>query len=270
MSRRNWLAAVSLAWLLSGCAEPELEYIEVKRLDEPVTAAELKSFLAVIQSLPGQKVPPLPVLYLPVANWSSTRTLPVRELVQEEIDAYSDRWNPHRLASQLPTLRPLQAALRRERLTQPQFVGLVLALGVALSAEQVPASQDLKAPLIQGREIVQELLRDPRVFSSLSEDAAHYVLQQATWVTVTERLQRLMSVPDANRELIRAHREPLTAALPAEFSQNPLAMFDRILQSTGLPFEEGPSSGLDDELTWRRDDAIQGAMPLAPRNIPLR
>jgi hypothetical protein len=244
--------------LVVGCDPPPLEYLEVKRIDEEVTAAEFRTWLKVVESLPDETLPPIPAVFAPAPSWSAARTLPVAGLVREEEQMLAEQWDLDRLSEGLERVKPLQRALVRERMTTDQFLGLTLAIGAALSRSTLRETQDLrKIAYIAGVE-VDKLKEDDSSFSSLTEDERYAVLLRALWVTRRDRAKRLSRVPAANVELALRNREQLIRILPAEFAVNPFDGIADLLAERGVPFEELPESGTDEHIEWRASDAIIG------------
>lgn len=269
---RCWVVVIAGFGLLAGaagCEEPPLDYFEVKRINETITAAELEAVIDIAGKLPDGRLSSQFVPYLPVPDWSLSRTLPVSELLDEERQRHAVRWSPERLAKTLPESRQLDRLLRKHRLTRDQFAAVAMVLGVTWSADQLPPNRDLDSAMRQGSEIVKQLQEDRRVFANLSDDQAHQVLRSAAWLSLVERVKRLRQVSPENLELVRAHQERLKSVLPQGLDGDPLSEFSDILEQTGLPFTERPDSGRDDELTWSPEDAIQGTpTERAPTAIP--
>lgn len=252
------LAALVLAFA-GGCSEPEFVQPEPKRADDLLTRAEIESFLAIVDCLPDQKLPPVPSVILPAPQWSRNRTLPVNELVKEEEKMLTDRqsidWFIAHFGSQS---RFLKRALRRERMTIEQFVGLYLALGITLSRDRLPAERDLDQILNRGKLAIIELKKDSRLFSSLPEEDAYFLHEQSGWLAVVDRATRLKPVHPENLLLVRQYRERLEAVMPAEFTRNPILEFATILDDRGVPFQEQPGQDSDDRIPWTRDRALVG------------
>ena len=252
-----------LVWLPAGCGHaPEMSR-DVKRLDEKVTKAELEKFLRIVERLPGKKIPEIPATLLPPPAWSQTRTLPVNDLVDEELAELESRWTVTEITHQMKADRPLNRALRSEHVTEEQFVGLLLAIGLALSREAVPVELDLNAMVERGEKVVHELRQFERPFGKLSADAAYAILQQAAWLTITDRAKRLTLVPPENQVLVREFKDRLVPMFPDEFKQNPLQRLAHILDNRGIPFTELPATGSDEFLPWQSSEAV-AATPAAP------
>ena len=112
--------------------------------------------------------------------------------------------------------------------------------------------------LEKGDRQTDHLKRDRRSFASLPEDDRHLVLLQAMWITRRHRAFLLLEVPPENLDLVARHRESLAAVLPEEFQKPAFEGITDRLEEQGLPFEELSSSGRDEELDWRKEDAIIG------------
>ena len=245
--------------ILSGCAEPEVVPSEPKRAEDQITAAELESFLSVVTSLADSRLPPIPPVLLAAPQWSRQRTLPVSELVKEEQKQLKERMTIEWLADHCPQSRFLKRALRREKMSLEQFVGLYLALGLSLSRDHVPADRDLDQIVARGQQSVSELSRDQRTFSSLADDAAYYLEQQAGWLPVVDRSSRLKLVHAENLALVRRNRERLEAVLPAEFARDPFLEFHELLDDRGVPFTEPAGQPSDERILWSRAQALTGS-----------
>lgn len=262
LSRLIFRTALAAACLFAaGCAEEEIPYTEVKKIDEPLSEREITSFLSIVDSLPDKKLPALPTIVPPLPQWSTSSTRLVSKMVQEEQKSLKEYSSETRLIKPLGQSRAFKQGLRRERMTPEQFAGLVLAIGIALMREEVPAERDLEQLIARGNRSLGQLEKDMRVYSSLKEDVAYQVLEQATWIPLLEQLQRLNQVPAENRALIKRRRTELNAIFPEEFRRNPLAGYDKVLEDQGTPFEELRESGSDDRIVWQRDQAIIGKPP---------
>lgn len=255
---RRWSAAFVLLTVCVGCEAESLDYTEVKRIDERITAQELTMLLRIAQALPDQKLPSLPAVFVSPPQWNEIRTLPVSELVAEEQRSLAERWSGSWIVQQLERNRPLHRVLQRERITPEQFAGLVLATGAALSRSTLRESQDLDKIIARGEPAVERLRRETRSFALFSQEARHYLLQQAAWLTRVDRAQRLKQVPAENVALVSQHRTELERVFPAEFLTNPLDSIADRLEEEGLPFEEQSASGRDAEITWDPREAIIG------------
>ena len=87
--------------------------------------------------------------------------------------------------------RVLQKALW-QRLTLPQFVGLVKTIGVALARNAVRPDQDLHKIVEQGKKRLEALRGQTRRFNQLKPDERHVVLTTAVWITRIDRARRLL------------------------------------------------------------------------------
>jgi hypothetical protein len=255
--------------LFAGCEEPPLEYFEVKRIDEEATADEIEAFLQIAENLPEGKFTKMPSVFPPIPDWNRERTLPVRELIQEEQKTYAERWSTTWLAEHAPTSKRLERELRRFRMTREQFYGLYLLFGTTLCSMTIDDPRTLTATLDRGKEIVAKLNAEGRVYASLTEEDAYEILQQAKWVTLVERLKPMRLVTPTNRLLVTKHAERLRKVLPAEFHTNPVIEFANLMDQNGIPFDEEGAAGRDSDLTWSPENALIGtdAAGVTPRAI---
>jgi len=253
------LCLLTVVITVSGCGGNGLEYTEVKRIDEKITQAELNGFLRVVNRLPDHKLPKLPSVFPPPPNWNSRRTLPVSQLVDEERSELATRWSVEWIARRLKKNRRLQLALRLERMTTEQFVGLTLAIGVALSRNTLHGHQNFDMILANGKAVIAQLKRDShRRFAELNDQDRYTVLVRAIWISRVDRAVHLEQVPPENLALVREHYETLAAIFPPEFTTNPFDSIADRMESDGLPFEETGESGRDDRIAWRPDRALIG------------
>jgi hypothetical protein len=253
------LTAAAVVLLLAGCSEPEEVQSEPKRADDKIAAAELEAFLSVVDALPERALPQIPSVMAVAPQWTSNRTLPILELVKEEEKLRFDRGSIDWLAAHCPQSRSFKRALRREKMTIRQFIGLYLALGAALSRDNVPADRDVEQILERSRLAIAELKKDQRIFSSLPDDEAYFLRDKSGWLAVMDRAARLKRVHPGNLALVARHRERLESVLPGEFKSNPFLEFTTILDDRGVPFQEPLGQENDDHLHWSRDRALVGS-----------
>lgn len=257
-----WLLFLAALQMLfgSGCSEAPLEYTEIKRIDEKVSQREAESFLRVVGSLPEKHLTDFPALFAPPPDWSFERTLPVSELVDEELRLRAQRIDIEALAQSLQRNRRLQWALRREQITPQQFVGLALAIGAALSRSTLRADQDLEAILAEGEAAVARLKQDTQPFHLHTPEGQHRVLREAMWIARVDRARLLRQVPPENSMwLVQHYGAHLRGVFPESFLVNPLdAVADR-LKEQGIPFEDLSAAADDSRIQWRAHTALLGS-----------
>lgn len=246
---------------LAGCSDEANGPGEVKKIDDPISETELRSFLSIIDSLPEKRMPPMQQVLLPPPNWTATRSLPVGELVQGERKLLEEHASVEYLAKHVSVSKTLERSLRREKMSPQQFVGLALALGMAVSRNELPDSEDLDKILSRGNLVLSVLEKDKRVFNTLSEESIYYVLEEAAWIPLVDRLRRLKKVPDENRDLVRRHVEELKRVLPDEFQRSPLQGLSKVLEEESLPFTDPGGVNPDDHIAWSHDAALLGTDP---------
>ncbi len=255
-----WIAGLSL--LLSGCWEEPLEFVEIKRIDEAVTEAELESFLEVVRRLPAEKLPELPAVYRQPVPWSETRTLPVSELVNEETAQIERPWDTKHLAHEVQTHRRFQRVLRRAEMSPEQFMGLMLTLGTAMNRSRMPEDYDFDSVISRGQKVLAQLKRNRTPFEDYSPDRQFSITREAVWLYRLDRAKRLRDVPSENVELVREHWDDLAAIFPEEFQIDPLAVIADHLEEQGIPFEELPEIGSDADIRWDPAEANIGTDPV--------
>lgn len=242
----------------AGCGEIELKDRTVKRIDETISAGDVRAFVEIVRNMPGKKLPNLPPLFLPPPEWNPERTLPVSDLVDSELLALQERWDYEPLVDLLPDSRQFDRWLLRKRMTREQFAGMTLVIAAALSRSTVRPDQDLRQFIARGEATRNELRKLNVPFNSLAPAMMHDVLHQAAWLTRYDRAERLVSVPPENVNAVLKYHDQLVPLFPASVTENPFdAIADR-LEEEGVPFEELPGSNSLDVLTWERATAIVG------------
>ena len=252
---------------MAGCADEPLESSDVKTFDQKITEDELRSYLAVLDSFPDKKLPTLPPLFQPLPNWNAARSLPVSELTQVERKTIDEHMSVEWFTKHMPPSKAFQRALRKERMTAQQFVGLTVALGLAMSRNELPSNEDVDKILARGTQIIASLEKDKRVFNLLSQDTVYYILEQAAWISLVDRLKRMKKIPPENCELARQYREQLEHAFPENLRLNPLQGLGKLLEDESLPFTDPGGNNLDDHIAWSRETAIVGTDGLL---VPLK
>lgn len=260
--RRRFLAwcGAGMCGLLAGCEPESLGFTEVKRIHEVVTPAEFAQFTRIVDQLPEKRVPAFPSVFLPPPQWKHDRTLPVRDLYEEELRRREEGWDTQRMAAVFDRHKILTRELRKEKLTSEQFAGMVLTLGAAMCRNDVDEEVDLSVLSERARPMLDDLMNDLTPFSSLSHETQFAVLQKSMWIARKIRADKLMLAPLENRALAQKHSDWLANALPHEFQTNPIDETRDLLEERGMPFEELPHSGYDENIRWQ-----QAGQP-APKN----
>jgi hypothetical protein len=257
-ARMGFLALLcGLGLLNAGCGTHTQKFLEPRDIGDKVTDADLDAFLQVVNDLPDKKLPEMPVLFKKPPAWDEQRTLPVNELMREETDDLEKIWTDDNLLRHLAKDRALKKALR-QRLTLPQFVGLVKTIGIALTRNAVRPDQNLHKIIEQGKKRLEALRGQTRRYNQLKPDERHVVLTTAVWITRIDRARRLLQVPPENRAMAQQHYDRLKTFFPAEFTANPFDSIADQIEELGMSFEEQRQTGLDAEIDWKESDAIRG------------
>jgi hypothetical protein len=246
-----------LALSTAGCGPQTQKYLEPRDIGDKVTDGDLDAFLQVVNDLPDKKLPEMPVLFKKPPSWDEQRTLPVNELVREETDELEKLWTDDNLMRHLAKDRALKKALR-QRLTLPQFVGLVKTIGIALTRNAVRPDQNLHKIIEEGKKRLEALRVQMRRYNQLKPDERHVVLTTAVWITRIDRARRLLQVPPENRALAQDHFDRLKTIFPPEFTANPFDSIADQIEELGMSFEEQRQTGLDADIDWKEGDALRG------------
>lgn len=249
------LALAGYAVLL-GCEQPTVGFYETKTIEERLTNADITAVVAVLEAVDEKSPAELPFPFLPPPVWSESRTLPVSELLAAEEDALQSVWSPDDAASRIPSGEPWDSALKNQKLTREQFCSLVLSVSAALGRGSADRSVSLKLVAERGKRELASLVDDERPFSSLTSDERHQAQNQAIWLTIRDRAEKLALVPQANVEAAASAGPALRHALGDEYFADPFAGLYPRPEDSGVPFEEGELS--DADLTWSDRNAITG------------
>jgi hypothetical protein len=249
-SVRLLLACSCVPFILAGCEEPLLEYTEVKRPDERVSAAEFASFKKIVSQLPDEKLPELPPVFLPPPDWQPNRTLSIAELTSLALTEGKDRWSIPFLSRSFKNSKRLTQLARREKLTVEQFLGLYLTIGIAHASTQSLPPAALKALEKQSLVELDSMRRDDRPMVSLSSEARDDVLTQGIWLARLQRAQILLMVPDENLSLVLKHADFLKTSLPSQFLTDPIEPVANRRDELGMPFDDSDPSRDDATLDW--------------------
>lgn len=258
--RRAWKTGLLLiaAVTVGGCAEAPSEFTGVKQPNEPIADNEWAAFVRVVDDLPQPKLKDMSSPFPPLPQWQDARTLTVNELASEERRALEKAWEVSRVAAQLARSKKLARALEREKMTHEQFVGLALAAGAALARSHLDDDYSFEDYLRRGADEIEVLKHDQRLFSAMSIDVRHSVLDRAVWLHRIDRAERMRAIPAENVALVRKHAAWMADVMPSAFQRSPLADVADLLTERGLPFVELPESGNDDQIEWNAAEALVG------------
>ncbi|MFO0918265.1 MAG: hypothetical protein U0872_08125 [Planctomycetaceae bacterium] len=240
---------IAVCSLISGCASPPPEPGATKRLHEQITEDEWAAFVRVVDHLPDRRLPSFPAIFPPPPQWQEGRTALVSDLCREEVRRREECWDPARLAPVFARHKLLMRLLQREQLTAEQFAGLLLAIGAANCRSSVPPTLDLAAIADRAQKEVDELNRNyQQAFTLLSPETRYAVIVQAMWIPRMIRIQKLQQAPEENIALVKRNRAWLDKAFPEELLKNPPEELQDLFEERGMPFEERPESGSDEDL----------------------
>lgn len=236
--------------LLSGCAGQQVEQLHVKELTEAIRQDELDQFLQIVDRLQGKKLPSFDSPLTPPTRWTLGQEKSIERIAAEKIDQLEQKWSPGYLVQYFNRNPRLRWALASAEMSPEVFSGMVLTVGVALSKSSLPPETDIEALLKRSTDGVQKLRGDRRSMAMLAPDEQYQIAQQSLWISLQDLMTHLPMIPDDSLQLIQQHRERLEKVFPPEFSENPLKHYDKILNSSGLPFEDLPETGITDVVSW--------------------
>ena len=240
--------------LATGCYEPPIDFLEVRRIDEPVTADDVELLARVAEQMEDGRLPALSPHFLPRPRWDAKRPATVATLAREELERLRESTRLSVLSDSIGRHPRLRYALDQEKLTREQYTSLLLAVGLATQRAKVDPARDLSRYVEVGRRMLKDLAERDVSFAALSPDNQIRAIDEATWITRVNRAERLLEVPEANAALAESDDEQLSRILPTAFLNDPLAAVADPLRDYGVPFRERPDSGFDSELTWSRSD----------------
>jgi len=251
-------AGLLITCVLAGCAEDEVVSLEVTHPDEIINRGEWQKFERIVNDMPEPKLRELPSLFPPLPHWQLARTLPVSELAMEERKAVEAAWDTTQQTVDLSTCKTLPRLLRRERLTEDQFLGLIFVVGTAMRRATMDDEEVFKSYQERAAGVIQLLERDQRLFASLTMEDRYRVLDDAIWLHRLERARQYSKIPEANLQLVRRHAKWLKEVMPAEFQLDPFADLGTPLDELGVPFVESGTTGSDADIEWSPGEAIVG------------
>lgn len=248
--------ALACVACLAGCEAPPVEFLETKTIEERLTESDIASLIAVLETVGEAERSHLPMPFLAPPVWSETRTLPVSELISVERDTLEKGWNPEQVAERIPKGEPWDSALKSRRLTRPQFCALVLSVKTATGRFAADDGLSLDQLAERGEREFASLTSDDRPFSSLTSDERHAILNQALWLSISDRATHLAAASDENVALVASNGDKLRSVLGDEIFADPFAGLYPRPEDFGIPFEEGEMS--DAALTWSTSNADIG------------
>ena len=219
-----------------GCEPPPITYLEVRRIDEPLTDAEIDTLTRISAQMPDERLPPLSPHFLPPPQWDAQRPATIATLAKEELERLRESTQLSVLANSNGRNPRLRHALAQEKLTTEQYTALLLAVGLALQRSRVDPARDLERYVRDGLAMRKKLAKRSDSFAALPTDEQIRALDDATWITRTDRAQRLLQVPPENVELAFANSATLGRILPPAFRTDPLAEVSDPLRDYGVPF----------------------------------
>ena len=258
---RVWLVLL-LTTLVAGCAEPQIEFHEVRQPSEVIRTREWLAVKRIIEQLPEPKLQQLPRMQPPLPQWQEARTLPVDELTSEERALLQSYAEPAHYLAYISRLPRINFLLQEAQLTKEQFTGFLLSLSAAIRRANLPEDFPLDDLIRRGDSAVKQLSGDNRLFASLSIEERHRVLDDAVWLHRVHRAQRLSHIPDENITLVRKNWDWLKTVMPAEVFQPPFDDVVDLLETQGIPFVEGTAVDSDANIEWEASDAIVGRAAL--------
>lgn len=239
---------------LVGCAEEKIEFREIHQVDEVLSQSDLDRLYRIAEVLHDEKLPDLPSHFLNEPQWDQNRPASIATLAGEEFARLEATIQLPVFVASLRNNARLNFALKREKMTRAQFVGLVLSVGMAIHRSKLDVSRDLEEYLTVGRTEIQEVKQRNESYATLAIEERMNALEQATWITRVDRVERVSLVPDENVELVVAEYDKLRKIMPADFLVDPLQGINDPLIDFGVPFREIGTTGFDAEMSWRPED----------------
>ncbi len=258
------IIVTSLLVLLIGC-RPTPVNRKLVHFDEPLRAADVELFIEIAKALPESKLLAAIYPFVPPPKWDEDRTLPVRELVNGELQSLDEKWTQCALGERQVQSKAIERILKRKHVSRERFASLAFAIGIAMAQSTVPEDFDVNWHLKRAQAAMMDLRRDGRPFHSLNPEVGHEIIRRSAWLTEYHRGERLSHVPPYNAQLVKHYRERLKDLLPAEFFTMPYNVnLDRNTESA-LPFEDLPGNESFEFLSWDPATAIKGSDEIPAR-----
>jgi len=221
--------AITTALLLAGCGEaptpretdlveqeaPAPQYaplkITVKELNEPLTEAEVASFVDLMKSLPGGKPPE----FSPVTTGAKVQGLHLDQAMQSwrgavrnalTVKTLMTGWNPRSQARQI---------LGERKVSGPALASLMLRMSCTVGMEALGGRRQVAAQRVITDEKIQSIIMViQRMHKSGETIADSYWQGLEEAVSLSEYLNILLELPESNQAVIAAYRDDLKSILP--------------------------------------------------------
>ena len=220
--------AITATLLLAGCGEAptprEADRVEqeaapqyaplkitVKDLNEPLTEAEVASFVDLMKSLPGGKPPE----FSPVTTGAKVQGLHLDQAMQAWRGAVRDAltvktlmtgWSPRSQARQI---------LGERKVSGPALASLMLRMSCTVGMEALGGRRQVAAQRVITDDKIQSIIMViQRMHKSGEPIADSYWQGLEEAVSLSEYLNILLELPESNQTVIAAYRDELKSILP--------------------------------------------------------
>lgn len=220
--------AIATALLLAGCGEAptprETDRVEqeatpqyaplkisVKDLNEPLTEAEVASFIDLMKSLPGGKPPE----FSPVTTGAKVQGLHLDQAMQAWRGAVRDALTVKTLMTGWSPKSQARRILGERNVSGPALASLMLRMSCTVGMEALGGRRQVAAQrVIIDDKIKSNIMVIQRMHKSGEPIADSYWQGLEEAVSLEEYLNILLELPESNQAVIAEHRDELKTILP--------------------------------------------------------
>lgn len=247
------LVFVMLLCLLAlGCSRQQSETTQAptpsahqasSTLSDPLSEQEVRTFLAVLDTLPGNQAPE----FEPLSQATVSDRLSAAQLVEFYRQEYRAMFDASRHGARWRKNDELMATFARHNVTPEDFASLMIRMSCAIAAGTISPQVDLNQIGANTDAQVAGLVKDitrmdagPRTQDVVNGRRQAVELLQ-NYVAYSEFVRILQEVPPASRELVARHHSRLAGHLPQTGNLDNLehASDPQVVPTS---FDQGPAS----------------------------
>ncbi len=220
--------AITAALLLAGCGEaptpreadrveqqamPQYAPLEiaVKDLNEPLTDAEVASFVDLMKSLPGGKPPE----FSPVTTGAKVQGMHLDQAMLAWRGAVRDALTVKTLMTGWSPRGQARVVLGERRVSGPALASLMLRMSCTMGMEALGGRRQVAAQrVITGEKIESIITVIQRMHRSGEPIADSYWQGLEEAVSLSEYLNVLLELPESNQSIVAGYRDELKTILP--------------------------------------------------------
>lgn len=214
-----------------------------KTLSDPLTDQEVRTFLAVLETLPGKAAPE----FLPLSQVTASDRLTAAQLADLYRQEFRAMFDAARHGGRWRKSDQLMETFADNEVTPEDFAALMIRMSCAVAAGKINSQIDLRQVSANADAQVARLVQDiGRLDRALRTKEVIAARRQAldmlqNYVAYSEFTRILQQVPAASLEVVARHRPQLDGHLPQTGN---LEQFEQTIEPQIVPtsFEQNPST----------------------------